>query len=737
MLFDQPINALQESFTALDHLNFTGMVDGVAKFESEAGIVEISSPAKEIFRLRIQRDKVWDYGILVDPSKLDKDATAASLQVHADELIHVTAGQLDLVVSQNPLRLEVRRADEILLASSNDLKISGERRLLAVASSAKGWLLSFALESGEPVYGLGEKFGPLNRRGQLIENWNRDATGVNAELSYKNVPFAWSPRGWGVFVHTSARVTHGVGYPTWSHRSYIIKLDDPTLDLFLIFADSPSAMLEKYTDLTGRTELPPRWSYGTWMSRAYYQTAEEIMDVALELRKHGIPCDVLTLDGRAWHKSETRFDFSWDTDRYPDPAGFVKNLRAMGYRLCLWEYPYLSTLNPLFEKLAAKKFFLQNKNGEPYVHRWLPPPNDYMIPHLQPSGLLDFTNPEAYAWFRDMHGDLFEMGVSVMKTDYGEAVPEQVFGHNGDTGDRLHNIYALLYNRCTFEASQKFGAKEGMVWGRSSWAGGQRYPVQWGGDPQGDWEGLAASIRGGLSWGMSGGAFYGHDIGGFYGSQSGSGILGTGMPSPELYIRWAQAGVMSSHTRFHGTSPREPWFYGDRSEEIVRSWLGWRYRLIPYLQACALEAQSKGLPVMRSMVIAFPEDNLSWQFEEQYMLGKSLLVVPVLRSDSKVRFYLPAGRWFDLWENVWLEGPGVITRKVPMEYIPVFGREGTLLPLGPSVQNTGELKADLDMEEIWAFGEPREGMKLPGYVIKVSAAGRVEPLPAGVKIIVK
>ena len=737
MLFDQPINTLQNGFASINRLKFVGITDGTACFETSAGILEVSAPGKDIFRLRIQRGAVADYGILANPAELERQAAAARLQVEDGETIRLKAGLLDLVFEQEPLRLAVHRNGKPVLASADDRTIGGWLRLYPLAASEQQWIVSFALESGESVFGLGEKFGRLDQRGQLVESWNRDATGVNAELSYKNVPFAWSPRGWGVFVCTTARVTHGVGYPAWSHRSYVIKLDDPTLDLFLIFADSPGEMLEKYTGLTGRTELPPRWSYGAWMSRAFYQTADEILDVARQLRERRIPCDVLTLDGRAWHKSETRFDFSWDTDRYPDPAGFVRSLRGLNYRLCLWEYPYLSTLNPLYAELAAKKFFLQTAEGETYVHRWLPPPNDRLIPHLQPSGLLDFTNPEAYAWFRDMHRSLFEMGVSVMKTDYGEAVPEEVVGYNGDTGKRLHNVYSLLYNRCTFEASQKYGDQEGIVWGRSSWAGGQRYPVQWGGDPQGDWEGLAASIRGGLSWGMSGGAFYAHDIGGFYGSRTSSQLLGEGMPDPELYIRWAQAGILASHTRFHGTSPREPWYYGPQAEEIVRNWLVWRYRLIPYLQGCALEAKATGLPVMRAMALAFPEDRLAWPFEQQYMLGGSLLVVPVLQPGGKTSFYLPSGRWFDLWQQVWVEGPGIFERQAPIEYIPIFGREGCLLPLGPGVQHTGELKPGLHLDQVWAFGTPREGMQLPGLQLRISSNGKVAPLPPGVNIQVK
>jgi alpha-D-xyloside xylohydrolase len=724
MLFDQEANKLQTGFERLERLDFLGLEEGIARFKSAAGILEVSAPGGDSLRLRCLRGPAPDYGILAHLPRPD-----SSLHVEAGASIRITVGTLELTFEQEPLRLSVRRAGNLLLESSTDRTISGGLRLHPLAANPGQWLLSLALESGESIFGLGEKFGALDKRGQLIDNWNRDATGVNAELSYKNVPFAWSPRGWGLFVHTSARVTHGVGYSPWSHRSYVLKLDDPNLDLFLLFADSPSEMIASYTALTGRAELPPRWSYGAWFSRAYYKTADEIMDVAYKLRERRIPADVLTLDGRAWHKSETRFDFAWDPDRYPNPAGFVSGLRAMHYRLCLWEYSYLSTLNPIFEELAVKKFFLQTPEGETYIHRWLPPPNDRSIPHLQPSGLLDFTNPKAYAWFRDMHRDLFEMGVSVMKTDYGEAVPENVVGHNGDTGKRLHNIYTLLYNRCTFEASQLYGDKEGIVWGRSSWAGGQRYPVQWGGDPQGDWEGLAESIRGGLAWGMSGGAFFAHDIGGFYGAQESGGLLGSGMPDAELYVRWAQAGIMASHTRFHGTSPREPWFFGEQAEEIVREWLAWRYRLIPYLQGCALEASQTGMPVMRSMMLAFPNEPLTWHFEHQYMLGPSLLVAPVIQPGGKVRFYLPAGKWYDIWNQVWEHGPGVCEREMPLNRIPVFGREGTLLPLGPAVQHTGELKPGLDLDQVWAFGAPRNGIKLPGLILN-----RLEDAPQGVKV---
>ncbi|MES0360067.1 MAG: TIM-barrel domain-containing protein [Anaerolineales bacterium] len=719
MFLNQKSSKIQEGFQCVETFSYQEELPNGARFSTLAGPLDVTFFAQGIIRIQMDIQDKPDYGLLTT-------APAENLDVRSSETpqgYRLESGDVVLELLTSPMRLVLKKGKQTILETVTDRGFLGNLRWLPFAKSEDAWMASFALPSGIPVYGLGEKFGPLNRRGHLIGSWNEDATTLNTELSYKNVPFAWSPLGWGLFTHTTARVIHAVGYPQWSHRSYILKVHDQDLDLFLLAADSPAEMLEKYTALTGRTKELPRWSYGAWMSRAYYKTAEEILDVSKKLRAREIPCDALVLDGRAWHKVNTRFDFQWDNDRYPDPVGFVSQLRGDNFKLCLWEYPYIAVKNPKFKELAEKSYLLQTKDGKPYIHQWLPDHLESTFPHLPPSGIIDFTNPEAYQWYLEAHKPLFDAGVSVMKSDYGESIPEDVVAYNGDTGARLHNVYSLLYNQCVFNATEKYCNDGAMVWGRAGWTGSQRYPLQWGGDPQCDWEGLAASIRGGLSYGMSGGPYYSHDIGGF----------AVGDPSPDLYIRWAQAGVMISHTRFHGAGQREPWVYGEEAESIIKKWLAWRYQLIPYLQACALEASQNGLPVMRAMPLAFPDDPLAWGFEEQYMLGSALLVVPVLTPNNTVRFYLPKGGWFDLWSGERYEGSEVIQRTVPLDHIPVFGREGTILPLGPAVQHTGELNPELHLSDVWVFGEPQEGITLPGLELLVKD-GMISNLPDDIRV---
>jgi len=701
------------SFLRLDAMQSVGTSASGAEFATSTGdIFEVSCYGPGVFRLRAGPNTRPDYGLLVARMK------ACTIDRSDGGSWKFTAGETTLELFGVPLSFRLTHRGAPILSSITDEHIGGTTRLPPFGRLRRGgqWLASLALASGEPVYGLGEKFGPLNKRGQLVHSQVVDALGANTGHSYKNAPFAWSPGtgkgAWGTYVNTPSLVTHGVGHPDWSHRSYAIQVDDDALDLFVIATDAPSGIVDAYTQLTGRPASVPRWSLGLWVSRAFYKTPEEAAETAAKLRARKIPCDVLTLGGRAAWDVGTAFDFTWDPARYSDPAAALAAIKQHNLRVCVWEYPYVSVHSPLFVELASRNYLLTTSDGDPYVFGWntapeLSPFGDSEAP-LADSGIVDFTHPGAYVYWRDAHAPLFADGVDVMKSDFGEHVPDDAVAFNGDTGRRLHNVYALLYNQCVRDATEKYQLDRSappIVLGRAGWSGSQRYPVHWGGEPQGDWEGLAASIRGGLSWGMSGGPYYSSAIGGFYGATP---------PSAELYVRWLQAAVFGSHMGFNGVGEREPWAFGSDAEAISRKWLAFRYRLIPYLQTVIADAVTTGMPVMRAMPLAFPTNALTRGYETQFLCGNALLVAPIVKEGGEVEVALPPGAWYDLNSHQRFPGGRVLRYKATLDQFPVFGREGYALPLGPAVQHTGEIDALSPLEQLWVFGRPIRALE--GFV---------------------
>ncbi len=696
----------QSSFQRLGDVTLVSVDAQCARFSVDGLPLVVSAHAADLLRVQLGVSQRPDYGLLVQPG------ASGSLSVAAVENgWRIVSGNTILDVDAAPLRIRLSHNGVAVLTSITDQHFRGRSRLPAFglqenAGGPKRWCVSLALESDTAVYGFGEKFGPLNKRGQLVRGRTEDALGVNTELSYKNIPFCWSPDGWGLLAHTPGVVRHGVGFPQWSHRSYVAEVEDDALDLFL-FTGPPADILNHYTALTGRAAVPPLWSYGMWLSRAYYKVPQEAIDTAAELRRRQIPCDVITLDGRAAWEVRTRFAFEWDKSRFDDPRKSLAALHAYDLKVCVWEYPYVSIHNPLFNELDAKGWLLKKPDGSAYMFDWVKDPTDdpfgKVLTPLPPSGALDFTHPAAARFWADSHNKLFDDGVDVIKTDFGEQVEDDMVAANGDSGRRLHNVYPLLYNQCVFDATQRYNDAHGrgpaMVWGRDGFIGSQRFPMQWGGDPQTDWEGMAASIRGALGYGMSGVPYYATDVGGFYGAQQ---------PDTELYLRWTANGIFCSHFRYHGIGEREPWALGAETEAIARKLLAFRYRLIPYMLGASEQAAATGLPLMRAMPLAFPHDRLARSFEGQYLFGDALLVAPIIRPGGSVEVYFPAGEaWHDLDTGERIEGGQVRVVQKALDQLPVWGREGHVLCLGRAVMHTGEIDLAAPVEQVRLFGEPR------------------------------
>jgi alpha-D-xyloside xylohydrolase len=658
--------------------------NGVARLDTLLGVMRITLHE---FGARIRfGERARDYGLLIaEPQPVSPKISCE------DGAIILEGAGCRLSVETETLAFTLEHGGRRVQRSASDGHFVRKLRLPPFARTESGWLAHFELPTGEQVYGLGEKWGPLDKRGQLIRSWNSDALGVNAEISYKNAPFAWSPAGWGVFVHTPAPVTHGVGFAPWSQRAYGVHVEDTALDIFIFCGASGADIIRQYTALTGRSPVPPRWSLGVILSKAYYRTAEEILAVAHEVRRRKMPCDVITFDGRAWQDTDSRFAFEWDKTRYPDPKPVIDALKALGFRICVWEYPLVSTRNALFDEMAAKGWLLKDANtGAPWKYEWESEAWGPVLTPLPTSGLVDFTHPDAYAFWRDKHAALFDIGVDMIKADFGEQVLDGMIASNGETGRALHNVYAHLYNKCVYEAAERYCKSGAFLFSRAAWTGCQRFPSQWGGDPQADWEGLAASLRGGLSWGMTGAPFYATDIGGFYGDTR----------DAALYVRWAQAAVFSAHMRLHGIGPREPWSYGPEAEQAAMEALRLRYRLLPYIEKTMLAASHTGLPVQRSMALACPEEPEAWAFEDQFFFGDDLLVAPCLRPDGIVRVYLPDGEWRRFPSRDPFAGGKSHRLTLALSEMAVFVRAGTQILLGPEAE-TSAVAAASELE-VWS-----------------------------------
>ncbi len=533
------------------------------------------------------------------------------------------------------------------------------------------------LSVGECVYGLGERFTPFVKNGQVVDLWNEDG-GTSSEQAYKNIPFYLTNRGYGVFINHPELVSLEVA----SEKVERVQFSVPgeSLDYFLINGPTPKEVLNRYTALTGRPALPPAWSFGLWLSTSFTTDYDEatVTRFVQGMAERDIPLHVFHFDC-FWMKEFHWSNFEWDSRVFPDPEGMLQRLKERGLRICLWINPYIAQRSALFDEGLAGGYLVKKANGDVWQwDRW-----------QAGMALVDFTNPDACRWFGDKLRGLLDMGVDCFKTDFGERIPTDVVYHDGSNPMRMHNFYTHLYNQTVFQVLvEARGRNEAVLFARSATAGGQQFPVHWGGDSTATFASMAESLRGGLSLALSGFGFWSHDIGGFEQTAS-----------VDVYKRWCAFGLLSSHSRLHGSSSyRVPWFYDEEAVAVLRQFTRLKCRLMPYLYAAARQAHEQGVPMLRAMILEFPDDPACDYLDRQYMLGDSLLVAPIFRSDHVVDYYLPTGRWTHFLSGEEVEGGGWRRESYDFFSLPLWVRPNSIIAVGAN-----DSRPDYDFAENVTF----------------------------------
>lgn len=519
---------------------------------------------------------------------------------------------------------------------------------------------------GECIYGFGEKFTPFVKNGQVVEIWNSDG-GTCSDQSYKNIPFYISSKSYGVFVNSSDKVSFEVNSDTVSKVTFTQPGEE--LEYFIIGGENLEDVLKHYTDLTGKPSLPPAYTFGLWLSTSFTTSYDEetVTSFIDGMKDRKIPLQVFHFDC-FWMKEYEWCNFEWDKDMFPDPEGLLKRLHDRGLEICVWINSYVGQQSKLFDIGKEKGYFIKNLDGSVYQ-------SDMWQPGM---AIVDFTNPEACEWFKGLLKKLFDMGVNNIKTDFGERIPTKVKYFNGKDPIKMHNYYTYLYNKCVFEALEEYyGKDKACLFARSATVGGQKFPVHWGGDCYAEYSAMSETLRGGLSLCSSGFGFFSHDMGGFEATAP-----------ADVYKRWCAFGLLSTHSRLHGsTSYRVPWVYDEDGDteacDVLRHYTVLKGRLMPYLWAQANKTHTEGVPMMRSMIIAFSDDTACKYLDQQYMLGDNLCIVPVMNEEGIAEFYVPDnGTWTDIQSGETYEGGKYYTRKCDYFQTPILARPNSIVTYG-------------------------------------------------------
>ncbi len=617
--------------------------------------LEISSPRENIINT-----KIINYRGVIDHGP--------NFKLNADKNISPEIKETDqkFIVKSGKTRLEIMKGSQILFDYyyENELKAENAPRSIARIFDPEGNVHmsnSFVLEPGEKIYGLGERFSNFVKNGQEIEMWNADG-GTETMQSYKNIPLYLSNRKYGIFVDSSEKVSYEIASQQVDRVEFSVP--DQILSYYFIGGNDNKEVLDHYTALTGRPPLLPAWSYGLWLTTSFTTKYDEktVMSFIDGMLERKIPLSVFHFDC-CWMKPSEWCNFVWDPDVFPDPERLLRKIHDKGIKVCVWINPYIAQKSRLFDEGMKNGYFIKRTNGD--VWQW-----DKWQAGM---AIVDFTNPDAVSWYQGYLKELLRQGVDVFKTDFGERIPtEEVKFFDGSDPKKMHNYYTLLYNKVVTEAiADVKGKKEALVFARSATVGSQCYPVHWGGDSSSNYSSMAETLRSGLSFGMSGFGYWSHDISGFEATAT-----------PDLYRRWTQFGLLSSHSRYHGsTTYKVPWLYGEKSVENTKKYTNLKLKLLPYLMAMSNEAHTHGTPILRSMVLEFPDDPGCEDLDMQYMFGSNLLVAPIFNDQGLATFYVPEGegKWISFLTGKVYEGGRWYKEKFDDITLPLLARPNSVI----------------------------------------------------------
>ena len=679
---------LLAAFALLLPASLQARESGYAKLSDREVVFETGSDARVLLRFCspsvVRVEYAFDGEFLnhaPTPAVVSDDLAPVNILLEEDGRAYdIHTGALRITVEPDPFAIKVYDIYQNVLVADvpGGYRKEGER-IICTKRFARN----------ESIFGLGEKGGLLERRGGIYTMWNSDKPCycIDEDPLYKSIPFFLSSRRYGIFFDNSWRTT----FDFTGRDNYTFEADGGALVYYIIAGEDYKDILRQYIGLTGQPVMPPKWALGFSQCRGLYIWQDQALEVVRKFRELNIPCDVIYQD-IGW--TQYLQDFTWREDHYANPREMLDTLHSLDFHVVVSQDPVISQRNA-FQWAQADSLGLlakDSRTGKSYDMPW---------PWGGRCGVVDFTNPDAAAWWGDWQQKVIDDGVDGFWTDMGEPA-----WSNEEETDRLymqhyagphaavHNMYGLYWDRVvTEEFNRRNPDLRLFQMTRSAFAGMQRYCFSWTGD-SGDarrmtdsWEQFAYQIPMMLSAGLGGIPFITGDITGYCGN------IDDYVEAAELYVRWMQFGLFTPLSRSHheGNTAVEPWMFPPYAMEAAKKTIELKYTLLPYIYTCAREAYETGLPLMRAMFLEFPEDRECRRTDMQFMFGSSLLVAPVVEQGARTReVYLPKGRWIDWYDGTVYEGGHYVQVPAPLDRTPLLVKEGSMVPTIPVVMHTGQ-----------------------------------------------